>query len=343
VVLYAAIDIHKHVFQAAVFDPESGEVVEARFSADRESLVRWATEWQGRVESVVIEATTGWRWVWRELVAFGFDVRLAEPEAAIAQTLDCPWQRCSVHFLRETLGHVGKDQQGMVAALLRPIFNADDRDAGRELVDDALLRARSRALRARPGRGGALPRERLGAVGTRPGNAPGTGLEPVALRARTYVRGVAERARIGHNFVAEAELGAGALDCAVDTSTPAGGAMAHVLATFGQFERRLIAQRTKEALAAKKASGVRLGRPPTVPQSVVRRIQCLGARGLWLRAIAETLNRTRCRLRRAGRSGTRRWCGKCCFGRRSSSPGSVVTGSPPLAAGVVDWGLLSGG
>jgi putative transposase len=54
--------------------------------------------------------------------------------------LDCPWQRCTVHFLRETLGHVRKDQQGMVAALLRPIFNADDRDAARELVDDALER-----------------------------------------------------------------------------------------------------------------------------------------------------------------------------------------------------------
>jgi DNA invertase Pin-like site-specific DNA recombinase len=78
-----------------------------------------------------------------------------------------------------------------------------------------------------------------------------------------------------------------ALDCAVDTSTPAGEAMAHVLATLGQFERRLIGQRTREALAAKKASGVRLGRPPSVPQSVVRRIQRLRARGLSLRAIAE--------------------------------------------------------
>jgi hypothetical protein len=38
--LYAAIDIHNHAFQAAVFDPESGEVVQARFSADRESLGR---------------------------------------------------------------------------------------------------------------------------------------------------------------------------------------------------------------------------------------------------------------------------------------------------------------
>jgi DNA invertase Pin-like site-specific DNA recombinase len=64
-----------------------------------------------------------------------------------------------------------------------------------------------------------------------------------------------------------------ALDCAVDKSTPAGEAMAHVLATFGQFERRLISRRTKEALAVKKASRVRLGRRPNVPQPVVRRIQ----------------------------------------------------------------------
>jgi transposase len=33
----------------------------------------------GRVAVVAIEATTGWRWVWRELVANGFEVRLAEP------------------------------------------------------------------------------------------------------------------------------------------------------------------------------------------------------------------------------------------------------------------------
>src|SRR2546422_3932499 len=77
--LYAAIDIHKHAFQAAVLDPESGEVVEERFAADRDSLARWAEPWRGRVTAVAIEATTGWRWVWRELVANGFGVRLAEP------------------------------------------------------------------------------------------------------------------------------------------------------------------------------------------------------------------------------------------------------------------------
>ena len=77
--LYAAIDIHKHAFQAAVLDPETGVVVEERFAADRESLTRWAEPWRGRVVAVAIEATTGWRWVWRELVAHGFEVRLAEP------------------------------------------------------------------------------------------------------------------------------------------------------------------------------------------------------------------------------------------------------------------------
>src|SRR3989454_4714711 len=84
VMLYAAIDIHKHAFQAAVLDPESGEVVEGRFSADRQSLAGWADGWRGRVGAVAIEATTGWRWVWRELVAAGFEVRLVEPVQARA-------------------------------------------------------------------------------------------------------------------------------------------------------------------------------------------------------------------------------------------------------------------
>lgn len=63
-----------------------------------------------------------------------------------------------------------------------------------------------------------------------------------------------------------------------------------LLATFAQFERRLIPRRTKEPLAVKKASGVRLGRPPTLPQAVVRRIQRQRARGHSLRKIAEDLN-----------------------------------------------------
>ena len=62
------------------------------------------------------------------------------------------------------------------------------------------------------------------------------------------------------------------------------------VATFGLFERRLIGQRTREALAAKRASRVRLGRPPTIPQAVVRRIQRQRERGDSLRKIADDLN-----------------------------------------------------
>jgi DNA invertase Pin-like site-specific DNA recombinase len=99
-----------------------------------------------------------------------------------------------------------------------------------------------------------------------------------------------------------------ALDCAVDTSTPAGEAMAHVLATFGQFERRLISQRTREALAVKKASGVRLGCPPNVAQPVVRRMQRQRARGDSLRKIADHLNEA-CVPNGPGRSSVVRGAG----------------------------------
>lgn len=62
------------------------------------------------------------------------------------------------------------------------------------------------------------------------------------------------------------------LDLGVDTSTPQGELMANVFATFAQFERRLIGQRTKDALAVKRAQGVRLGRPVTLPPAVRERI-----------------------------------------------------------------------
>jgi DNA invertase Pin-like site-specific DNA recombinase len=81
-----------------------------------------------------------------------------------------------------------------------------------------------------------------------------------------------------------------ALDCAVDTTTPAGEAMANMLATFAQFERRLISQRTREALAVKRAKGVVLGRPPSVEAAVARRIVRERERGRSLRAIADALN-----------------------------------------------------
>jgi len=52
----------------------------------------------------------------------------------------------------------------------------------------------------------------------------------------------------------------------------------------------LISQRTKEALAVKRAQGVRLGRPPTIDKKVVTRIRRERTRGRTFADIAERLN-----------------------------------------------------
>jgi transposase len=80
----AAIDIHKAVFQTAVLNPDDGEITEERFAACREALVAWIEERQGSLSAVAIKATTGWRWVARELQARGIEVRLCDPGQASA-------------------------------------------------------------------------------------------------------------------------------------------------------------------------------------------------------------------------------------------------------------------
>ncbi|MGY1607088.1 MULTISPECIES: recombinase family protein [unclassified Geodermatophilus] len=80
------------------------------------------------------------------------------------------------------------------------------------------------------------------------------------------------------------------LDLGVDTTTPVGEFTANVVVSASQYERRLIGQRTKDALAARKAAGVRLGRPRTLPADIVERIAQASARGMSLAAIARALN-----------------------------------------------------
>ncbi|UGS35245.1 recombinase family protein [Capillimicrobium parvum] len=81
-----------------------------------------------------------------------------------------------------------------------------------------------------------------------------------------------------------------ALDTPADPTTPMGEAMVSIMATFAQLERRLIGQRTRDGLAAKRAAGVRLGRRSELPVTVVSRIVRERAEGRSLRAIAEHLN-----------------------------------------------------
>jgi DNA invertase Pin-like site-specific DNA recombinase len=81
-----------------------------------------------------------------------------------------------------------------------------------------------------------------------------------------------------------------ALDCALETTPPAGEALVNVRAGFAPCERRLISQQVRQALARKRAQGVRLGRPPTMSQYAIERIRRERAAGSSLAAIANGLN-----------------------------------------------------
>jgi putative transposase len=91
------------------------------------------------------ETEVFWREFLRSLVQRGLvGVQLAISDAhpglkaALAQVLGAPWQRCTVHFLRDALGHARKNQHGLLAALIRPIFRAESGEEARQRLSDAL-------------------------------------------------------------------------------------------------------------------------------------------------------------------------------------------------------------
>jgi transposase-like protein len=106
----------------------------------------------GRREVIGLDCGEGeteafWREFLRSLVKRGLTgVQLVVSDAheglkqAIAQVLGTPWQRCTVHFLREALGHARREQQPMLAALIRPIFNAETGEQARKLLGEAIER-----------------------------------------------------------------------------------------------------------------------------------------------------------------------------------------------------------
>ena len=80
-------------------------------------------------------------------------------------------------------------------------------------------------------------------------------------------------------------------DLDIDTGTAAGKLVLTNFAALAQFERDRIAERTREALAVKRAQGVRLGRPSVLPAGIVARIVAERQAGSSLRAIANGLTR----------------------------------------------------
>jgi DNA invertase Pin-like site-specific DNA recombinase len=80
------------------------------------------------------------------------------------------------------------------------------------------------------------------------------------------------------------------LDINLDTASPMGECMGSILAAIAQFDLASIRQRTKDALAVKKAQGYRLGRPATMPDETRAKIHALRNSGVTLQGVADTLN-----------------------------------------------------
>ncbi len=74
----------------------------------------------------------------------------------------------------------------------------------------------------------------------------------------------------------------------IDTSSAAGELVFHVFGAIAHFERRLIAERTKDGLAAARAKGKRPGRQPLDADRIAAALKLVAA-GLSLAAAARQL------------------------------------------------------
>jgi transposase-like protein len=98
------------------------------------------------------ETEAFWTEFLRSLVARGLvGVQLAISDAhpglkaAIARVLGVPWQRCTVHFLRDLGGHCRKDQHDALGALIRQqLFTAPDGAEAHQRLADAIAQLRPR-------------------------------------------------------------------------------------------------------------------------------------------------------------------------------------------------------
>lgn len=84
---------------------------------------------------------------------------------------------------------------------------------------------------------------------------------------------------------------------ALDLTTPAGRAMAGLLAIFAEFEREILRERTRAGLAHARESGKRLGRPATAAIHAVE-IQKLHRAGVSKSEIARRVQIGRTSVRR---------------------------------------------
>jgi len=115
-------------------------------------VIAYAVHESGRREVIgldlgEVESEAFWREFLLTLVKRGLlGVRLVISDQheglrnAIARVLSAPWQRCTVHFVRNMHQHCRPSQRGLVSAALREIFNAEDGEQARQRVGEVIAR-----------------------------------------------------------------------------------------------------------------------------------------------------------------------------------------------------------
>lgn len=167
---------------------------------------------------------------------------------------------------------------GLGLADQRATLEAEAKRRGWDDVDYVTDDGYSAKSLARPGIKDALDRLRTGKAGV----LVVSKLDRLSRSLLDFAGLMAQAEREGWRIVV--------LDMAIDTTTPSGALMAHVMSAFSEYERRLIGARTSAALQQLKSQGVRLGRPRAMADAVRERIVNERTEGKTLAAIAEGLN-----------------------------------------------------
>ena len=110
-----------------------------------------------------------------------------------------------------------------------------------------------------------------------------------ARSVKHLVDSLGEFRALGIDFVSYTE--------GMDTTTPTGELLFHIMGAVAQFERDLIAERVRAGIAHARAMGKRIGRPRA--QIDVEEVRRQRAEGASLRAIAKRLDVPVSRVRRA--------------------------------------------
>lgn len=95
------------------------------------------------------------------------------------------------------------------------------------------------------------------------------------------------------NEIAERGIGLKVLDQPIDTTSPAGRLFFNMVASFAEFERDLIVERTHEGLRTARSKGHKSGRKPKLSPKQVEAVRQMHANGKNVTDLAETFNVSR--------------------------------------------------